>query len=120
MASRFSDDDQDLVISSRQESGVTVVVTQGDVTAFSSSALRQTLRKLAEGKPGRVIVDLAGTRYIDSSGVATLVEALQTMRRNGGELVLAGVNPRVRGVFEIARLDNLFPMAASVEDALKA
>ena len=59
------------------------------------------------------------SRYIDSSGVATLVEALQIVNRYGGRLVLVGMTARVRGVFEIARLDTVFALASSVEEALR-
>jgi anti-sigma B factor antagonist len=109
-----------LEIGIRQEAESVVVTAKGEVTVFSSPALRDSLRKIAESKPPRVILDLAETRYVDSSGVATLVEAMQTLQRYRGKLILAGMNPRVRGVFEIARLDSIFTTAASVEEALKA
>jgi anti-sigma B factor antagonist len=119
MASRLDADD-DLEIASRQESGATVVTARGEVTVFSSPAMRESLRKIAESQPSRVVLDLSGVRYIDSSGVATFVEAMQTIQRHKGKLVLAGLNPRVRGVFEIARLDSVFVMVASVQEALQA
>ena len=109
-----------LEIGTRQEAEGVVVTARGEVTVFSSPALRETLRKIAEAKPLRVVLDLAETRYVDSSGVATLVEAMQTIQRYRGKLILAGMNQRVRGVFEIARLDSIFTTAASVEEALKA
>jgi anti-sigma B factor antagonist len=112
--------DTGLQIETRQASGAVVVATRGEVTVFSSPALRETLRKLAAEKPPRLILDLTQTRYIDSSGVATLVEALQTLQRHQGKLILAGMNQRVRGVFEIARLDSIFTTATSVEEALQA
>jgi len=109
-----------LEIETRQEAAGVVVRARGEVTVFSSPALRESLRKIAELRPPRLVLDLAETRYVDSSGVATLVEALQTVQRYRGRLILAGMNPRVRGVFEIARLDTVFPTASGVEEALKA
>ncbi len=111
---------EDLTLEIRQEGGATIVSARGEVTVFSSPALRETLRKITDGRPARLVLDLAETRYIDSSGVATLVEALQTIQRYKGRLVLTGMNQRVRGVFEIARLDSIFPIAGSVQEALKA
>jgi len=109
-----------LEIQTREEPGGTVVLARGEVTVFSSPALREALRKIAESKPPRVVLNLSETRYIDSSGVATLVEALQLVQRHKGKLILAAMNQRVRGVFEIARLDSLFSVAGTVEEALKA
>jgi anti-sigma B factor antagonist len=109
-----------LEIETREEAGGIVVTARGEVTVFSSPALRESLRKIVEPKPLRVVLDLSDTRYVDSSGVATLVEAMQTIQRYRGKLILAGMNQRVRGVFEIARLDSIFTTAASVEEALKA
>ena len=119
MGSRFNPS-TDLQIETRQEAGGVVVKARGEVTVFSSPALRESLRKIADARPPRLVLDLSETRYVDSSGVATLVEALQTIQRYRGRLILAGMNPRVRGVFEIARLDSIFVTAASVEEALQA
>ncbi|MCX5673048.1 MAG: STAS domain-containing protein [Planctomycetota bacterium] len=118
MASLFGTDDSPLAIEVRQEKGATIVTTRGEVTVFSSAALRTTLRRAAEARPPLLVLDLSGTVYIDSSGVATIVEALQTVQGYKGRLVLAGVTPRVRGTFEIVRLDRLFVMVGSVGEAL--
>jgi len=120
MSSRFDPEDPGLHIETRREGAATVVATRGEVTVFTSPALRESLRQVADERPPLVVLDLSETRYIDSSGVATLVEALQAVRRHQGRLVLAGINDRVRGVFEIARLDSIFPMVASVGEALKS
>jgi len=104
----------------RLEANAAVVTTEGEITVFTSPALRDSLRAVTDRKPDRIVLDLQGTRYVDSSGVATLVEVLQSVKRYQGKLILAGMTDRVRGVFEIARLDSLFPFADTVEEALKA
>jgi len=58
--------------------------------------------------------------YMDSSGVATLVEAMQTARRTGGRLILCSMQAKVRSIFEIARLDTVFTIVASADEGLKA
>ena len=58
-------------------------------------------------------MDLKKVSYIDSSGLATFVEALQRMNQAGGKLVLMGLTAAVRGVFEIAKLDSIFILADS-------
>jgi anti-sigma B factor antagonist len=118
MLDRFNDDDQELRMEIRREGAATVLAPRGEVTAFSSPILRQSLREATASKPMVVVMDLSGTAYVDSSGVATMVEALQIVSRYGGKLVLAGMSDRVRGVFEIARLQTVFEIAGSVEEAL--
>lgn len=119
MSSVFDPDAEDLVIESRREAGATVLTLRGEVTVFSSPGLRDTLRDVLGSQPGRVVLDLTETGYVDSSGVATFVEALKMVRQHQGELVLAGISDRVRGVFEIARLADVFRMVPSVEEALE-
>ncbi len=80
----------------------------GEVDLSTSPALRRALQgALAEGAE-RVVIDLAGIPYMDSSGVATLVEALQTCKRQGRDLVLARPCERVASIFVISKLDTVF------------
>jgi len=119
MSSGFDPDGEDLVIDSRREGDAMVVSLRGEVTVFSSPTLRERLHRIADAHPGRIVMDLAETTYVDSSGVATFVEVLRMVRQHKGDLVLAGISDRVRGVFEIARLADVFRMAGSVEEALE-
>jgi anti-sigma B factor antagonist len=112
-------DAEDLVLETRRADGAVIIEARGEVTVFTSPVLRQAMRQGASERPGKLIVDLSGTTYIDSSGVATLVEGLKLVQQHDGELILAGMNERVRGVFEIARLDAVFELADSVEEALQ-
>ena len=119
MSSGFDLDGEDLAIDSRREGNATVVALRGEVTVFSSPALRDRLHRIVNEHPGRIVMDLAETTYVDSSGVATFVEVMKMVRRHEGDLVLAGISDRVRGVFEIARLSDVFHMVSSVEEALE-
>ena len=56
----------------------------------------------------KLVVDLAKVNYIDSSGLATLVEMLKKMKSQGGSLGLAGMSEKVKSLFEITKLDKLF------------
>jgi anti-sigma B factor antagonist len=114
------DDGVDLTMDTRTEGDAAVVALTGEVTVFSSPVLRERLGQVMADKPSRIVLDLSQVQYVDSSGVATFVEALRQMRSRDGDLVLACVSERVRGVIEIARLDTLFPMAETVEEALES
>ena len=92
----------------------------GEIDLSCAAMLRKGLGKVQETKPIRLIIDLSAVPYMDSSGVATLVEAMQIARRNGSKLVLSGLQVKVRSIFEIARLDMIFTIVDSIEDAAEA
>ncbi|HPW65316.1 MAG TPA: STAS domain-containing protein, partial [Candidatus Omnitrophota bacterium] len=65
----------------------------------------------------KILIDLSKVDYMDSSGIATFVEAFQRTKRYSGRLILAGLTAAVRGVFEIAKLENIFEIAADRGEA---
>jgi anti-sigma B factor antagonist len=65
-----------------------------------------------------VVVDVSDVPHMDSSGVATLVEALQKVKRYKGRLVLVGMQDRVKSVFEISRLTELFEIKPRLAEVL--
>jgi anti-sigma B factor antagonist len=101
------------------ETDATIVRTAGEIDLQHSPTLRSSLLALAERKPRRVIVDLSAVTYVDSSGVGTLVEFKRRLERGGGEVILAGLQPRVRSVFEITKLDQFFTIVPTVDEARK-
>lgn len=107
-----------IVVKSEVRDGATLVTPVGDVDLTASPVLRQELKKVQGGRPQRLIVDLSQVPYMDSSGVATLVEAMKTANQNRTRLVLCGMQPKVRSIFEIARLDTVFAIAPDAQQAL--
>lgn len=99
-----------------------VVSLSGEVDIVRSPDLQASLQEAINRIPGKgaVVVDLSGVTYMDSSGVATLVRGLQLSRKKGVGLVLCSLQDRVRSIFEIARLDTVFPMASTLDEALEA
>ncbi|MEQ8504672.1 MAG: STAS domain-containing protein [Rhodospirillales bacterium] len=101
----------------RDEGGSVVVAFEGDVDLQTSPAAREALlAAVSQGKP--VVVDLSSVGYIDSSGVASLVEALQGAKKGGQNLALAAVSEGALRVLKLARLDAVFTIHDSVNDAL--
>ena len=98
----------------------TVLRPKGDVDLSRAPSLREKISAVQRANPKRLVIDLSDVPYMDSSGVATLVEALQVARRTGGKLILCGLQEKVRSIFEIARLDLVFTMVASLDDAKSA
>ena len=99
------------------EDGIHWVALEGDLDFHSSPDVRRELAGVVEKQPRKILVNLSKVSYIDSSGLATFVEALQRMNRAGGKLVLTGLAPTVRGVFEIAKLDSIFTLRDTEENA---
>lgn len=99
-----------------------VVRLKGDVDMNSSPDLRGALGRIfKEGTPGAraLFINLSQVRYMDSSGIATLVEALQTCMKQGLRLRLVELSPSVRDVFELARLASVFEIFSDAEEAMK-
>lgn len=97
-----------------------VVEVVGDIDLHRSADFQRKLLELPLEKLQQIVVDLSGVPYMDSSGVASLVKLLARVRRGSGVLKLAALTPRVRSVFEITRLDTVFDIYPSREEALKS
>jgi anti-sigma B factor antagonist len=108
-----------VVDSVRQNGDDVIAVLRGEIDLHNSPGVRTSLLKiLDERKPKKLILNLADVPYMDSSAIAVLVEALQKMRKASGKIYLTNLQPRVKGLLEIARLDSIFVVAASEEEAL--
>ena len=92
----------------------------GEIDLSRAPALRTHLSGALGDGPERLIVDLHEVPYMDSSGVATFVEAMQMARKKGSKLVLCGLQQRVLSIFEIARLDMVFTIVKDTDAALTA
>ena len=97
-----------------------VLPLEGEIDLHVSPRVAESLRTLTEKKPERLVVDLSRVTYIDSSGLAALIEGMQNVEAYGGKFVLAGVQENVRPIFEIARLDQVFIIFPHVDAALAA
>jgi len=85
----------------------------GDVTIHTSPRLREELKPLFSASMKEVRIVLNDVDFMDSSGIATLVEGLQWSRLTGGRFILSGLSENVRDVFELAKLDTVFDIEDS-------
>jgi anti-sigma B factor antagonist len=111
----------DLVPSTRVEpaSHAVVATVRGEIDLHNSPELRGVLLDLlAKHEPKRLVLNLGQVPYMDSSAIAVLVESLQKIRKIGGRIFLTDLQPRVKGLLEIARLDSIFVIAKDEADAL--
>jgi len=102
----------------RDEGDAAVVALSGDVDLESSPRVRGALLECV-GLKRTVVVDMSAVSYIDSSGIASLVEAFQTARKSDTRFVLARVSEAAMRVLELARLDRVFRIVDEVSDGLE-
>jgi anti-sigma B factor antagonist len=101
----------------REEQGKLVVSFGGEVDLEHSPKAREVLLECV-AKERDIFVDLSGVSYIDSSGVASLVEAFQSTRKQGTGFSLVAVNPAAMRVLELARLDKIFTIHDTLAEGL--
>ena len=92
----------------------------GRFDAQSAPPIAEWLEHIAATTPGRVVVNLVGAPFLDSSALAVLVRAVKRCRMRGGDVRLCGVQPSVRLIFELTRLDRAFDMFADVDEAVSS
>jgi len=103
----------------KRERDYAIVCLDGEIDLHSSPEARKLiLACLQEGRP--TLVDLGSVAYIDSSGVASLVEGFQLARQRQLDFGLVGVSAAALNVLKLARLDKVFPIYASVKERLAA
>jgi anti-sigma B factor antagonist len=96
---------------------VTVLYLTGDVDMQEVTTFRQTLKSAVEGAHRGVIVELTAVPFIDSSGIAVLIEGLKWSREKSHPFVLAHLSPAVRMVMELSHLEGVFTIAEDLDDA---
>jgi anti-sigma B factor antagonist len=106
-------------ISARRLDTATIFDVSGDIDFANSPELRQSvLHEIRESRTARVIVNLRQVRYIDSSGVASLVEGLKASRDLGSRFILIGLSTSAREVLQLSRLIKVFEIYDDEEQAL--
>tara|TARA_R110002072_G_scaffold72532_1_gene173365 strand:+ start:55 stop:408 length:354 start_codon:yes stop_codon:yes gene_type:complete len=102
----------------RPEQGVVVLAPSADVDMSRSPELRTVIRQEMDSTVHKLVVDLEEVHYMDSSGLATLVEAMRNAGKSDTKLVICNMHPKVRAIFEIARLDSFFSIVDSRDEAI--
>ena len=100
--------------------GALVCMLDGEVNITTSPELRKAFEGIIKNNETKVLIDFSQVGYIDSSGLATLIEMLQRLKKSGGKLVFCNMSQKVKNVFEITKLDKLFSICESRDEALKS
>ena len=108
-------------ISVKENDSATVIHIVGDIDLYSSPKVRQAILNCVKSdQQGKILVDMSGVAYIDSSGVASLIEGLQLSNQKKRQFMIFGLTQRARAVIELARLDKVFKIFATEAEALGA
>lgn len=100
--------------------GVLVLELSGEIDLQHSPEMRRLLQARAAQRVPALLLDFTRVKYIDSSGLATLIEYYQSSRAYNGKIVVAGLSHRVRSIFELVRLNEVFPICATVTEGKEA
>lgn len=100
------------------DNGVTVLAPTGRLDVAGAPALKEAIGEAVKKGPPKVVIDMEGVTFVDSTGLGSVIAALKQIRNSQGELRLAAPNQQVRVVLELTTLDRVFPYYATVEEAL--
>ncbi|HEX6089140.1 MAG TPA: STAS domain-containing protein [Gemmatimonadales bacterium] len=106
--------------SETRQNGVVVVRADGQLIVGNRHELKDLVARRLAAADRRFVIDFANTGYIDSSGLGALVTMSKQVREHGGELRIAGLNDDLRALFELTKLDTLFTISDTAEQALAA
>lgn len=110
--------DTNLVVESRDSGDWTVVEARGEVDLYTAPGLKEELTELIDRGKNRLVVDLGGIEFLDSTGLGVLIGGLRRCREGDGALVLAAPPEPVRKVLRITGLDQVFPIHDTVDQAV--
>ena len=102
----------------KDSSGVLVVQVDGQLIVGNRHELKDLIQAALEKGERRLLIDFSRTGYIDSSGLGALVSISKRVREAGSELRLSGLNDDLRSLFELTKLDTLFAITETPEQAL--
>lgn len=107
-------------IAKTEADGVTTLTLTGEIDLHASPALREELQACVAAKTPVLLVDFTGVEYIDSSGLATFIEYVREAGAHGGRIALFGLKKKVRTIFDLVRLNELFTITDTAEAATAA
>jgi anti-sigma B factor antagonist len=106
------------VLTRQVDTRVAVVAPTGRLDVAGAPSLKDAISETLKNGQARVVIDMEGVSFVDSTGLGSVIAALKQVRSSEGDLRLAAPNQQVRVVLELTTLDRVFPYFATVEEAL--
>jgi anti-sigma B factor antagonist len=104
----------------RQQGSITLVDLSGPLTSIETAALHEAIAGLLRQGRKRIVLNLSGLEYLDSSGVGQLVRIYLMVVKADGEMRAVGLTPRIEEIMKITKLSGVFPEFPDEEEALKS
>jgi anti-sigma B factor antagonist len=98
----------ELKVTTRSQGDHTVVSVAGEIDLYTAPRLQSELTSALGASPARLVVDMSGVDFCDSTGINVLLAALRVARERGGELMLAGPGSATRKVLQVTGLESVF------------
>ena len=110
----------ELMVSTRSNAGQAVLAVAGEIDLYTAPRLQAEFARLLETGVERVVIDMSGVEFCDSTGMNVLLSALKRLRERGGTLEVAGPRPAVRKILQVTGLDSVFTVYEAVPAELLA
>jgi anti-sigma B factor antagonist len=101
------------------DNSLILLTLSGTIETANASGLEETLDRIIGGRSYRIVVDLGAVQYISSAGWGIFISEIKRIRRNGGDIKLAGMAPEVREVFQLLEFDSILKPYHDKESAIK-
>ncbi len=108
-----------MLIKEEKLNEIYICIPEGEINIQTSPQLRKTFDRIIRDNEKRVLIDFSSVTYIDSSGLATLIEMLQRLHRAGGVLRICNLSEKIKNIFEITKLTKLFNIFETRQLALE-
>ena len=109
-----------LELSELELDGYPVIVLSGELTHANAPDLRDLVRKRFKASPLALLLDMAGVSFMDTSGLATLIDARNQANEAGGRVIICGAGARVTDILTVTRVSQLFGVYATTQEAVQA
>jgi anti-anti-sigma factor len=98
---------------------VLACVMEGEININTAVQLRKDFEEIIKNNNKKVLMDFSAVSYVDSSGLATLIEMLQRLKKIGGKLRISNMDQKVKNIFEVTKLYKFFEIFETREGAIK-
>lgn len=103
-----------------EQKGITIIHLAGEIIdKMEAAAFTEQVAKMAAAGQNRFVMELSELRYMNSSGLNVLVSVLTKARNTGGEVVVCNLSKKVKDLLVITKLDTIFHILPTVEEAIK-
>jgi anti-anti-sigma factor len=103
----------------KEEEGVAIFRISGEINIDTAGELKKSFKKIINNKTRKVLLNFEAVDYIDSSGLASLIDLSKDLKSIQGIVFMSNISPKVSSILSITKLDKIFKIFDSQEEALK-